>query len=346
MNHVERFRALMEGKPVDRLPMIEWAVWWNETLDRWRGEGLKTFDNTNLFAGRSIQANYCPDRYSLYEHFGLDMYYQYWFESRATNCPHPAAHGAPVISDEDDYERIKPFLYPRIDQAVEDMRPWAERQRNGECLLWITVDGFFWFPRTLFGIQDHMMAFYDEPELMQRMNQDNADYIEYVFKTLAEADCLPVFGIIAEDMSYNNGPMLSEAHFDEFMAPYYRQVVPLMEELNVIPMIDSDGNITKMVPWLEKVGVRGALPLEFQAGVDANAIREAHPEFIMIGNYNKLLMHKGEDAMRGEFERLLPVMRSGRFIPSCDHQTPPAVSLEQYHIFLKLLEEYCQKACE
>jgi len=27
-------------------------------------------------------------------------------------------------------------------------------------------------------------------------------------------------------MSYNNGPMISERHFDEFIAPYYRQVVP------------------------------------------------------------------------------------------------------------------------
>ncbi len=346
MNHVERFRALVEGKPVDRLPMVEWAVWWNETIDRWRSEGLQSFDNTQFPAGSSIQANYCPDRYSLYDHFGLDQYFQYWFESRSASCPHPESHGGAILANEADYERIKPHLFPRIDQAIEDIRPWAERQQQGESLNWITVDGFFWFPRTLFGIEDHLLAFYEEPELMQRMNQDNADYLVYLLNTLAEADCLPTFTIFAEDMSYNNGPMLSEAHFDEFMAPYYRQVVPLMEELNIVPMVDSDGDITQMVPWLEKVGIRGALPLEYQAGVDANAIREAHPEFIILGNYNKLVMDQGEEAMRAEFERLLPVMRSGRFIPSCDHQTPPAVSLEQYGIYLRLLKEYCKKAVE
>ena len=346
MNHVERFRALVEGKPVDRLPMVEWAVWWNETIDRWRSEGLQSFDNTQFPAGSSIQANYCPDRYSLYDHFGLDQYFQYWFESRGASCPHPESHGGAILANEADYERIKPHLFPRIDQEIEDIRPWAERQRQGESLNWITVDGFFWFARTLFGIEDHLLAFYEEPELMQRMNQDNADYLAYVLKALADADCLPTFAIFAEDMSYNNGPMLSEAHFDEFMAPYYRQVIPLMEELDIVPMVDSDGDITQMVPWFEKVGIRGALPLEYQAGVDANAIRESHPDFIILGNYNKLVMDKGEEAMRAEFERLLPVMRSGRFIPSCDHQTPPAVSLEQYGIYLRLLKEYCKKAVE
>jgi hypothetical protein len=33
-------------------------------------------------------------------------------------------------------------------------------------------------------------------------------------------------------------------------------------------------------------------------------------------------------------------MKSGGFIPSVDHQTPPGVSLGQYRVYLGLLEEY------
>jgi hypothetical protein len=40
MNHVERFRAVMDFKPFDRLPRIEWARWWDQTIDRWINEGL------------------------------------------------------------------------------------------------------------------------------------------------------------------------------------------------------------------------------------------------------------------------------------------------------------------
>ena len=60
----------------------------------------------------------------------------------------------------------------------------------------------------------------------------------------------------------------------------------------------------------------------------------------MIGHFNKMVMNRGEQAMREEFERLLPLMRTGGFIPSVDHQTPPGVSLNEYRLYLKLLNEY------
>ena len=40
MTTVERLRAVLAFQPVDRLPVVEWAPWWNQTLDRWRNEGL------------------------------------------------------------------------------------------------------------------------------------------------------------------------------------------------------------------------------------------------------------------------------------------------------------------
>ncbi|HQE29766.1 MAG TPA: hypothetical protein PL151_18605, partial [Phycisphaerae bacterium] len=90
----------------------------------------------------------------------------------------------------------------------------------------------------------------------------------------------------------------------------------------------------------EEVGIHGVLPLERQAGVDGLALRERFGSLRMIGHFNKMVMNKGEDAMRTEFERLTPLMRTGGFIPSVDHQTPPGVSLAQYRDYLRLLEEY------
>ena len=69
-------------------------------------------------------------------------------------------------------------------------------------------------------------------------------------------------------------------------------------------------------------------------------LRDQFPYLRMIGHFNKLTMHCGEGAMRAEFERLLPLMKSGGFIPSVDHQTPPGVSLDQYRCYLRLLDEY------
>ena len=46
---------------------------------------------------------------------------------------------------------------------------------------------------------------------------------------------------------------------------------------------------------------------------------------------------------RAEFERILPAIRSGGYIPSVDHQTPPDVSMDNYRIYMRLLREYSEK---
>jgi len=150
----------------------------------------------------------------------------------------------------------------------------------------------------------------------------------------------------AEDMSYNHGPMLSRALFTEFLLPYYQKVLPRIKDHGVHVLIDSDGDITSMVPWMNEAGIEGVYPLERQAGVDLNRIRAQYPKFLMMGGYDKMVMPLGEPAMRAEFERLLPVMKSGGYIPSVDHQTPPGVSLENYRVYIKLFGEYARKAAK
>jgi len=180
------------------------------------------------------------------------------------------------------------------------------------------------------------------------MNRINEDLLAFNLRALEQfcAILRPEFMTFAEDMSYNRGPMLSKAMFDEFLAPFYRRIVPRIRELGIVPMIDSDGDVTAMIPWLEEIGIEGILPLERQAGVDVAKIRARHPRFRMIGGFDKMVMKLGPQAMRREFERLLPVMRTLGFIPGVDHQTPPDVSLDAYRQYVSLLREYCERAGE
>jgi len=308
----------MAFEQVDRLPRVEWAVWWDKTIQRWQSEGLQA-DGASAAAA-----------------FGLDPYWQAWLRPYEGGAPVPIG-GA--IGSMDEYEATRPYLYGPNESSMRTLAEWAPAQQRGDAVVWITLEGFFWWPRTLMGIERHLYAFYDQPELMHRINSDLAAHHVRLLKRVA-AVCPPAFMTFAEDMSYNHGPMLSEGLFREFIAPYYRMVVPLLKEMGTTVIVDSDGDVTQMVPWLLEVGVDGVLPLERQAGVDAAELRRRYPTLRMIGHYDKMVMTRGEAAMRAEFERLLPVMRQGGFIPSVDHQTPPGVSLEEYRCYLRLLEEY------
>jgi hypothetical protein len=329
MNNVERFRAVMNFAAVDRLPCWEWAMWWDETIRRWHREGLP----------RELKFSQVFD---ISQHFGLDPYQQYWFSTTDPTIEATQHHVEGVVANMDDYLRIRPQLFPRHDAAIAGMAAWAERQRRGEAVVWCTLEGFFWFPRTLMGFEKLMFAFVDQPELMHRINGDLLDFNLRLLDEILKV-CVPTFMTIAEDMSYNHGPMISRQTFEQFIAPYYRRLVPRLQERQIMPFIDTDGDITLLVPWFEELGVNGFLPLERQAGVDGMQLRQRYPKLRMVGHFDKMTMTRGEPAMRAEFERLAPLMRTGGYIPSVDHQTPPGVSLEQYRVYLRLLKEYMSR---
>ena len=324
MNPVERFRAVMDFRAVDRLPRWEWAMWWDRTIDSWKAQGMPS----RLSSVFDIAA-----------WFDLDPFQQFWISTTAPGAEAVQHHVEGGVATMDDYRRILPGLYPDHEADFEAMAPWGERQARGEVVVWATLEGFYWFPRTLMGIEGHMYGLYDSPELIHAMNSDLCAWSLRVLERMFRR-CVPTFVTIAEDMSYNHGPMLSRALFDELLAPYYRTLVGFLRERGVHVIVDTDGDVTEMVPWLAGVGVQGVLPLERQAGVDGERIRAVQPDFRLVGHFDKMVMNRGEAGMRREFERLLPLMRAGGFIPSVDHQTPPHITLEEYRLYRRLLDEY------
>jgi hypothetical protein len=324
MNHVERFRAVMGFQPVDRLPRWEWAMWWDETIKRWHGEGLPA-DMTDVF--------------EIHEYFWLDPYKQFWFSTTDPTIEAVQHHVEGVVHNMDDYLKLKPKLYPDHSRAIEQMRPWFGEQDEGRAVIWITLEGYFWFPRTLMGFTDMMLAFNDDPELIHRINSDLLEFNLGLLEKIGRIG-RPVFMTVAEDMSYNNGPMISRGAMDEFLSPCYHKMLARAKEMGMLTIVDTDGDVTLLVPWLLDNGVEGVLPLERQAGVDGMALREEFAGLRLIGHFDKMVMADGEQAMRAEFERLVPLMGSGGYIPSVDHQTPPGVSLDNYRIYRRLLDEF------
>ncbi len=330
MNSAERFKASLSfSGEADRLPVVEWATWWNKTIDEWKTQGfpdeITGVDDISTF-------------------LGLDKLHQFWFAIREEGCPVPSYHGGPVIFDEESYFKAKRYLFTDalLDKAYRDVKRFVDDPVNEGYAVWYTLEGFFWFPRTMFGIENHLFAFFDQPELMLQMNRDLCDFNRKLIDVVNSLTT-PAFMTFAEDLSYNLGPMLSKEQYDTFILPFYKELSPLIKSSGTKVIIDTDGFVEPLIPWFLEGGVEGILPLERMAGVDVNRIRKDFPDLLMIGGFDKTVMHLGEEAMRGEFERIRPAIESGGYIPSVDHQTPPGVTLENYRIYMKLLLEYCCK---
>lgn len=334
MTNRERFQKLMDGDgSIDYSPALEWASWWDKTIKEWEVAGI-------------------PENmtdHQLYDFFHLDKNTQFWFNLYTDDCPKPESKysGPGIVQTEEDYDRLRKYFLPEdaVEKFMDKIKETLPLYESGESIIWYTLSGFFWFPRELFGPEQHLYAFYDYPELYHRICNDLADWLIKIIDEFAKymkAD----FMTIAEDLSYNLGPMLSEEMFNEFIKPYYEKVIPEIKKYGTKVFVDTDGNVERAIPWFLSAGVDGVLPLERQAGVDLVKYREQYPNLLMLGGFDKMCMFKDKEAIRQEFERLLPVIRSGRYLIGMDHQTPPGTSLENYRYYISLLREYGMLACK
>jgi hypothetical protein len=327
LNTRERFQRVLRFQSVDRLPCVETIWWWDQTLARWRTEGLPA----DLKEPADIA-----------RYFDLDGYFVHWISPRwSLRRPEGRTRPEGYLTRDADYEKE---IRPAYRQDLEEAR-WKElaaQQQRGDIFLALQLDGPFWFSREVFGVERHLYSFYDEAELLQRMGADLCECNLHIFRQACEI-APPDMVILAEDMSYNHGPMLSQQSFETFIAPAYRRFCEEAHRHGALVFVDSDGLLTLLLPWLQAAVIDGILPIERQAKNDPCQMRRQHPKLRMIGGFDKTIMHLGREAMREEFERLLPAMKSGGYIPGVDHQTPPDVSLATYREYLALQREYCRR---
>ena len=254
-----------------------------------------------------------------------------------------------IVESEDDWKRLmergdrelETFTDEAIRQAYE---PLKEAHDRGDYSIRLNLEGFFWTPRELMGFEPVLYAFYDQPELLHSIN----DYILKVYqeKMMKVIDILqPDVVYFMEDLSGKNGPMISPDCFNEFVGDYYRKLIPEMKARGVGNVfVDTDGEFSKLIPHFMDAGVDGFLPMDVNAGMNIVKVREMFPRLKFIGGFNKLKIEEGKDAIDREFERILPVIRGGGYIPGADHQVPPSAPLHLYQYYIEQLSQVMQQA--
>ena len=256
----------------------------------------------------------------------------------------------PVIETMEDWENLKSHAEKELEAYFSDKQieaaygHLAEGHDRGDYSIRLNIEGFFWVPRELLGIEAHMYAFYDEPELLHAIN----DYILEIYRTklLKVIDLVqPDVIYFMEDLSGKNGPMVSPDCFEEFVADYYRALIPLFKKHGVGNVfVDTDGDFARLIPNFMDAGVDGFLPMDVNAGMDIVEVRKQFPKLKFIGSFNKLEIAKGPAAIDKEFDRILPVIRGGGYIPGSDHQVAPSTSLENYQYYIKKLKKIMEQA--
>ena len=260
----------------------------------------------------------------------------------------PSIVSTPVKTREDweryKAERLKPTLEGRLPANWDEL---VKEYKNRDYPLWLGQrHGFFGTPRFLLGEVEVLTMYYDDPELMKDINNYLTDFWIALFDgVLKEVEIDAVF--IWEDMCYKGGPLVSPAIFREFILPGYQKLTSFLKERGVkIIVVDSDGNVWKLIPlWIEG-GVTAIFPFEVAAGMDVVEVRKAFPKLAIIGGIDKRVTFDGQnkEAIDHELEAKVPFMlKSGGYIPHIDHAVSPETSFENFKYYRQKLEEIARK---
>ena len=187
--------------------------------------------------------------------------------------------------------------------------------------------GFFGSLRNMMGVQNLCLAFYDQPKLVERMMEERADRIIEITAEVLKYTPIDIFGYW-EDMAYNHGPLMDPNMYRRFAFKHYRRVNDWLRSQGIKHIwLDSDGDISGLIPiWLES-GINVLWPFECQSGMDVVKVRETYGhDLALMGGIDKRTLVPGGDVMRREVDRVMPLVEDGGYIPELDHSVPPDVS--------------------
>ena len=360
----DRVRAIYEFKPVDHLYREEFGIW-PETIEQWRSEGLpEDYQERNLFNydppgsfSTGVPLGWCePPFLPEFEEKVVESLGEYeiaqdiagrllkLFSGRGTDympiyLEHPVSKMA-------DWEAVAPRLDPDNPARWEGLAGVVNAQRAkadavGGLLSQHMVGGYMYL-RALIGPEDLLYMFHDQPEVIHAAMQGWLNLIDAALaRVQAEIEIDEVF--MSEDICYKSGLLISPNMMREFLLPYYQQLLSnarSRQRRKLYYQVDTDGDCRPAIPVYREVGLTKMVPFEVASGCDVVEIAKQCPDLIISGGIDKRLMAAGKDAIDAHLEQILPFMvERGGYYPTCDHNVPSDISLENYLY-------YRQRVCE
>ena len=287
-----------------------------------------------------------------------------------------------VLEDRGDYEleqdaagrhvlffkgRRSGFMPEYVDHPVKDKRTWEEdvrwrldagsperyadleermAQAQSEAARGMMVSqnivGGYMYLRSLVGPQKLFYAFYEMPDVLHHCMEawlDLADAVTEKHQQYVTFD--EVF--FGEDICYNHGSLISPAMMNEFLFPYYQQLIANIKARQIdkgrhlYVHVDTDGYANPVIPlYVAAIGMDVMSPCEVASGCDVVEIGRQYPGLAMFGGIDKRVLAKGRRAIDAHLERILPTMRDrGGYIPTSDHGVPEEVRYEDYLYYRK-----------
>ncbi len=221
-------------------------------------------------------------------------------------------------------------------RSAAEIEVTAKRLQGKALIAAYDSEGVFWMP-TGGDIMEFAIQLYEQPAELHRKAREKCDRAKCFFREAVSAGA--DFFMLTYDFGFNNAPFVSPEHFSEFIAPYLAEVVADIHALGKRAILHSDGCLHGILDQIHATGVDGYHSIDPQGQMDIRAVREAYPDWLLMGNVAcNRLQDVDEDGIRKSVRYCMEHGGIGkRYIFSASNVIYDGMPAESYRI---MLDEY------
>ena len=330
MTGQERFLTALHRRQPDQVPVWELIV--NEPVIRaLHGQGvsyndfceLEDLDGVTAFEDQRLER---LDSETVRDEWGI-----VWRTDPHTGVPY---HMDGPIHCPADLDRYRP-PDPDADHRLKRLEVAVRRFKGRRAIVFLSHDAFE-FSHYLYGFDRLMMAYVTEPEVAHRLARIVVAYKKRVCERAAAlgADVL----LTGDDYANRKAPLMSPAHFRQFVLPYLKEMVDAAHRLGKPFIKHTDGNIWPILDDIVGAGIDALDPIEPLAGMDIGEVKARYGDRIAVcGNVDcgELLCHGTPlDVVEAVKETIAKASVGGGHILASSNSIHPAVEPRNYRAML------------
>ncbi len=336
MNSHERFMTALRREQPDRVPVWELIV--NQpVIEQMYGDisYLDLCEREDLDGVTVRESDWPPTM--LDDQTWVDEWGITWRREKI-DVPYPIGH---PIQSEADLDRLVPpdpdadFRWPVVEDAV--------RRFMGERAIVFLGHDAFEYSAMLRGMDNLLMDYAVNPELAHRLARMVTDFKVGTMKRALEIGC--DVALTGDDYAFRHAPLMSPAHFREFVLPYLTEVVEVAHAHGAPFIKHTDGNIWAILDMMvDEAGIDAIDPLEPLAAMDIGKVKAQYGDRVALcGNVDcSVLLTRGtpEEVVEAVQETLAKAAVGGGHILASSNSIHPAVKPELYRAMLEAAREF------
>jgi len=349
MTSRERLSTAIRRHVPDRVPKMD-ISFWNETVERWRREGLPadvtpddyfclekncrvTFDSTLRLPERTIEEDdetklyfdSCGVKYRAYKH--------------KTFPPNPEGS---LIQEREDWEQYRHLLdvdFSRVNSSA--LQKNTENRDSGSYRI-LNLPEPMWMVLKMLFEPEALMKTLTEPELIKDMLGWYTNFV------LGMVDEITSRGYefdgcwLSSDLCFKTGMIFSPAFFREIVMPFQKKIFNHCHSKKMQIIYHCCGNVNQILPLLIECGIDCIQPMEARAFNDVRNYKRLYGDKIaFMGNISTDVMSTTKEAIEVEIKEKFSIAKAGGgYIYHSDHSIPPTVSFENYCFVMEMVEKY------